>query len=331
MKPRNIDDLIAEIRRSVDKHKLSTGAYARFLFGENRDLGVNEYGCADAANILYSIGQFPSDPDERAEWIKTLQGMQDPETGLFSEKTHHTIHTTAHCTAALELFDAKPLYKCTAFEKYTTKEGLYKLFEEEIDWNKPWNHSHRGAGMLPSLVNCGMATLEWKDWYFDWLWNHTSEETGFICYGEKVAPLFEYMAGGFHYIFVMESERRPMRYPEKVIDSCIDLMSRGEHTIDNGYLKTFIGFIDIDVVYCLTRAMRQSPHRFYEAKAALEDFAEKYLDMFYGIDYENDQYYNDLHSLFGAVCCLCELQTALPGKIITSKPLKIVLDRRPFI
>ena len=35
--------------------------------------------------------------------------------------------------------------------------------------------------------------------------------------------------------------------------------------------------------------------------------------------------------LIGAVCALAELQLALPGKIETTVPLKIVLDRRPFI
>ena len=49
------------------------------------------------------------------------------------------------------------------------------------------------------------------------------------------------------------------------------------------------------------------------------------------IDYEKDENFNDLHLLFGAVCCLAELQMALPGKILSSKPLRLVLDRRPFI
>ena len=333
MERRNIDDLIEIIKKSVDQHKLGEGKYSRWIFGENRDLGINEYGCADAANILYSIGAFPSDPKERQAFIKVLQEMQDEETGLFNEKTHHAFHTTAHCSAALELFDSKPLHKCKVLEKYTTKEGLYKLLEEEIDWTNPWDASHMGAGILPSLSNTDMTTLEWKNWYFDWMWEHTDKETGFITMGkcdEKI-PLYGYMAGSFHYFFNHESEHRPMRYPEKVIDSCLYLMRLGDSTPLNAGMKSFIGFIDIDVIYCLTRAMRQTPHRFYEAKAELEDYAEKYLNMFYSLNCEKDKYFNDLHSLFGAVCCLCELQSALPGKIITSKPLKLVLDRRPFI
>ena len=44
-----------------------------------------------------------------------------------------------------------------------------------------------------------------------------------------------------------------------------------------------------------------------------------------------DVTFNDLHCLFGSTCCLAELQSALPGKLISSKPLRLVLDRRPFI
>ena len=124
----NIDSLIAEIKKCVDRHNLGKyGEYARWLWGENKNLGLNEYGCADAANILYSISAFPRDEKERKGFVDALRGMQDPQSGLYSEPTHHTIHTTAHCLAALELFDASPLYPCTALTEYTTEEGLLKI------------------------------------------------------------------------------------------------------------------------------------------------------------------------------------------------------------
>ena len=46
-------------------------------------MGVNEYGCADAANILYTIGNFEREPEKRAEWVRVLREMQNPETGAF--------------------------------------------------------------------------------------------------------------------------------------------------------------------------------------------------------------------------------------------------------
>lgn len=333
MELRLIDHLIEKIADGVKRHNLGQpGAYARWLWGEDRELGVNEYGCADAANILYTIGDFPSDPDERKEWVCILQELQNPETGLFRERTHHFIHTTAHCSAALELFDAKPLYPCTALQEYTQKEKLYHLLEQEVDWSKPWGESHKGAGIFPCLENTQGMSLEWKQWYFDWFWNNADPEIGFWDFGgsRAAAPdrIMEYMAGGFHYMFVHESEHRPYRYPEKIIDFCFSLTANP--LVKDLFCKECC-FLDVDIVYSMNRASRQTPHRFWEVKQWLEDYAQRYLAMWDSIDYHKDETFNDLHLLFGAVCCLAELQAALPGKILTTKPLKLVLDRRPFI
>lgn len=325
----NIDALIAEIKACVDRHKIGDfGEYARWLWGENCDLGINEYGCADAANILYSISAFPRDEKERNGFVTTLRNMQDPDSGLYSEPTHHPIHTTAHCLAALELFDAAPLYPCNALAEFGTDAGIHKLLEKEVVWTDPWPESHKGAGIFVCLTMTDAVGSEWKDSYFKWLWDHSDKETGFFHYGDKrTDKLHHMMAGGFHYFFNHEAERRPYRYPEKVIDSCLVFMNDPK---TYGMIKD-CGFIDVDVIFCLNRAMRQTPHRFHEAKDALEKYAEAYIDMMMHIDYANNKSFNDLHCLFGAVCCLCELQIALPGKIATSKPLRSVLDRRPFI
>ena len=60
-------------------------------------------------------------------------------------------------------------------------------------------------------------------------------------------------------------------------------------------------------------------------------FGKKYTDWICNIDHKKDDGFNDLHMLFVSVCALAELQTALPGEVITDKPLKLVLNRRPFI
>src|SRR5688500_14234622 len=96
----DLRELISNIQATVDRHRLDRpGAYRRWLWqneGQTRELGLNEYGCADAANILYTIGQFPGDAKERAQWIDVLQSLQDSASGMFREKTHHEYHTTAH-------------------------------------------------------------------------------------------------------------------------------------------------------------------------------------------------------------------------------------------
>ena len=328
----NLDSLIDKIHAIVKSHCLAPGAYARWLWQNSdgtRKMGLNEYGCADAANILYSIGSFPQDPEERVLWISTLQGMQNPETGLFLEGTHHTIHTTAHCLAALELFDARPLYPLRALEPCLDFEHLH-AFLWNLDWDhRPWDNSHQGAGLFASLAVTHTCSLSWQNDYFSWLASHADPETGLGLKNRRGdAPLAWQLFGWFHYFFNHEYAHRAIPYPEKIVDSCINLYLNRE--LGEKFARE-IGFMEIDWVFALNRALRQTPHRFSEAKALLLDFAEDFIPWLDTLDPASDEGLNDLHMLFGTVCVLSELQQALPGKIESTVPLKLVLDRRPFI
>ncbi|MBQ2614101.1 MAG: hypothetical protein IJB80_02075 [Clostridia bacterium] len=331
----NIDDIIQKISKVVAAHQLEKdGTYARWRWQnveQNRELGINEYGCADAVNILYTIGEFPKDLKLRQSCINALQGLQNQETGLFVEKTHHPIHTTAHCIAALELFDAKPLYPIKELLQYANNTGIWN-FLESLDWkNNPWNESHKGAGIFAALVLSDSVDKSWMDTYFEWLWENADPETGFWkkdMVNGGGAPKFHHLASSFHYLFNHEYVRRPLRYPEKVIDTCIDMYQADDM---NGQFGRLIGFAEIDWVYCITRASRQTPHRFDECRRILQSFATDFFDYLRSLDTDKDDGFNDLHALFGTVCALAELQQALPGFIQTKKPLRLVLDRRPFI
>ena len=346
----DIRPLIEEIKKCVVRHELEEkGAYARWLWeggiwgdgGEPRTLGKNEYGCADAANILYTINDFYCDEQTRRARIHEIQIMQNPDTGLFTEQSHDPLHTTAHCLAALQLFDEKPLYKLTALHKYYDKAELYSLLDG-LDWEyNPWQQSHLGAGIYAAFVNADEITKEFSDNYFAWLYGNADPVTGFwkrgngeyaLCTPERTvdgkASLYNCMAGGFHYIFNMQYAKEPLPYPEKIIDSCIRLFT------ENGLPDTFMqkcNFLEADWLYCLTRAGRQTDYRRAERIALTGEFAKIYCNNLLGLDFMHDEHFNDLHLLFGAVCAIAELQSALPGKIITEKPLRLVLDRRPFI
>lgn len=339
----NIDNLIEKIYKTVESHRLGEeGKYARWLWQNeknDRKMGLNEYGCADAANILYSIGRFPDTSAKREVWIKTLQDFQNPQTGLFQEPTHHFIHTTAHCTAALELFDAKPKYPLTELMKYASKEGLYGLLEN-LQWGTiPWPQSHQGAGIYAAMVLSESVDAAWGDAYFEWLWENADPETGMWRKGtikEGIAPLFHHMGGTFHYVFNHEYAHRPLPYPEKLIDTCIMLyenkmIGRKNDDYDNDKFGQYVGFLEVDWAYCINRASRQTAYRFEDCKRVLKKFAKEYIDFLDNLDIATHDGFNDLHMLFGTVCALAELQQALPGELITSKPLKLVLDRRPFI
>ena len=82
---------------------------------------------------------------------------------------------------------------------------------------------------------------------------------------------------------------------------------------------------------CLSRSIQQTPHRYYEVMECLEEFAQKYMELWFNVDYDTERHINDMHELFGGVCALAELSRALRGKLYSDVPLKLVLDRRPFI
>jgi hypothetical protein len=111
-----------------------------------------------------------------------------------------------------------------------------------------------------------------------------------------------------------------------MIDTCLDLFSQRAFPLAKN-----VDFADIDWVFCLTRSLRQCGHRHGDCRTALATFAGEYVAFLLGLDPKTDDGLNDLHRLFGSICCLAELQTALPGQIKTEHPLKLVLDRRPFI
>ncbi|MBF0243773.1 MAG: hypothetical protein HQL31_00685 [Planctomycetes bacterium] len=331
---KDIQHLIDRIEVTVKSHQLGTpGAYCRWLWQdskESRNLGLNEYGCADAANILYTINRFPSDPVERASWVDVLRSLQNSSSGMYEEPTHFAIHCTAHCIAALELFDVRPLHSLKELAPLKEKNALHR-FLDKLEWRtSPWVNSHKGAGIYAALVLAGDADREWQDAYFDWLWEEADPKTGFWRRGcidsSDSSHIFTHLAGSFHYLFNHEYARRPLRYPERMVDSCLQILHE-----DTVHLCKGILFSDIDWVYCLSRSLRQCGYRFAECRRALIDMADRYVALLEKIDPDTHDGWNDLHCLFGALCALAELQAVLPGELITDRPLRLVLDRRPFI
>jgi len=338
----DIRNFIEAVREIVASHNLGEpGAYRRWNWQNaesTRDLSLNPYGCADAANILYTIGDFPRDPHEQQCWVQTLRGQQDSETGLFRERKpqikNHEIHTTAFCIAALELFDALPEHPLAALAQYRDPKAM-EDFLDGLDWRlDPWGESHKGAGLYVALVLAGEVPLEWEDRYFAWLFAEADPETGFFRKG-RVQPIetngpssiFPHLAGTFHYLFNHEYARRPLRYPQAMIDACLDLFNSGHSVGRRG-----LGYAGIDWVFCVTRSLRQCGHRYEDCRKALTAFSDCCIEsLVAALDPQTNEGLNDLHVLFGTVCCLAELQTALPGQIRTERPLRLVLDRRPFI
>jgi len=301
---------------------------------------VDAYSSADAADICYTIGILPLEAAAREEWAAVLQSFQEPESGLFSDPSHHTDHTTAYAIAALELLDARPVFRLTAYDKLKS-QGAIESFLDNLDWeNNPWQVGHRGAGVASSLAITWEAGKEWFDAYFDWLDGEHDPQTGFLRKGVKnkrvpshhpddIAPILPAMAGTFHFHFVYHHFRRPFPYPEAMIDNTLKLQ------LEDGTFHSpgSFGFAELDAVFSLGRAVRQCGHRFDEVMQALEKLAVSAVGWANDPQWLGEQkaHLDDTHWMAGVVFCLAELQTLVPGLIDSPVPMKNVLDRRPFV
>ena len=343
MKTFDLRHILREVRSVVSSHAGTTpGEYHRILQpGADKSVktGVTAYGCADAACILYTLGDLPGSGSGREAWIRAIRRFQNPETGLFEDGSHHEIHTTAFALAALDLFDARAEHPLKALQPLKEKREL-EAFLESLRWQQePWLDSHQGAGVYSALVLNREVSREWEDWYFAWLWENEDPRTGFwrkdailpLSDPGSPVPLFHYLGGSFHYLFNIVFARRRQRYPERAVDTCLEIW-RGDH--QPLYGEPFCGgvsYAEIDWVFYLNRSVRECGHRFDESRAAMQAAAERYIAALERIDYRRDSSFNDLHKLFGMVCAFSEFQLALPGQIVTERPLRQVLDRRPYI
>lgn len=333
---------ITNVEAVLARHNLGLpGAY--HLTASGQETGFSASASASAAAILYTLNRFPGDPAERQTWIGTLQGMQSRETGLFEEAGCSSTAVTARVVAALDLFNARPRYPLEDLAQYKRLHAL-SAFLDTLNWRgSPAGEAQRGSGLYTALVLSGEANLEWEERYFAWLWEESDPGTG-LWRKERIGPVKEsvkskpvtgmltdrpleaekgfpslipHLVGSFYYLMTLEYAHQPLRYPGRLVDTCLDLFTSGA----NG-LGERISPAELAWVYCLNRAVRQSGHRFADARTALEQFAGRYFSFLIEVDPQIDPDFNDLTLLSATVRCLGELQQALPGQIRTVRPLR---------
>lgn len=313
-----LDGVVEQVLEFVTAAGLgAAGEYAASPGGAEPDL----YGSADAAAIRYILSDLPADGATRDQWVAHLRSFQDSD-GAFRHTSHNAFHTTAQAVGALDLFDAQPSHRLSFLEPLLAAGGIESLLDE-LDWTQPWMGSWTGAGSASALVT-GMADRAWQQRYLGWLAQETDPVSGLLrrgSIGQDSETFFANLAATFHYVFVGEYLAAPMTAPEAKIDSALRTYADGMLSADRS-----VGFAQGDWAYVLNRATRHTSHRGDEARAALREVALGVADnvLTHGIQ-------GSMHDVLGVVTTLAELQNAAPGLLLTPRPLRSLLDRRPFL
>lgn len=301
------------------------GQYARAIGETSTEL----YGVADMACILYTLNALRPNERERQEWAAAFQTFQNPETGWLLEKspTHAPLHNTAFALAAMQLLDLAPKHAVRIGAEFAEP----RAFLETLDWKKAvYSGSHQGAGIgsIHALVP-ELNSPAWFEKYFAFCDSLFDPNNGLMGREKPAGGDSDQVGGTFHYQFLYETFNRFMPYPERRIDTVIGLQQPDGYWHATNHL-----WLTFDAIYLLTRTVRYCPYRFADIQQVIRRTLSVLMHDVYSPDGRRETFAGKMpvHSLTAALSILAEAQHFLGAQeVITERPLKLILNRRPFI
>ncbi len=186
-------------------------------------------------------GRF-RDPRFREENILS----QQHDRAFFEEEA------TAFCLQVLDaLGEAAP---DTSLPGSWTDPGRMTAWIESLAWRDPWLDSNRVMFALSRASRSHPASL---DAALDWLDAQQNKETG-LWHGRGRVPLSYAMAASVHFTFYYTFRKRPVRYAERIVDSCLSLQA-SHGLFDRGTIGHTC--FDYDAVQLLKAMDRQVKYR----------------------------------------------------------------------
>jgi hypothetical protein len=262
-----------------------------------------------------------------------IGAFQSPTTGHFVERgqpSHVELHVSAYAIAALELLGHLPAHALRFAEPLRSPAAI-TAFLGTLDW-ADWVYleSHAGAGIGSIFANVPwLGSPPWFDAYFGALDAHLDPANGMHGDGKPAGGDIDQIGGTFHYAFLHETFHRRLAHAEARIDSVLGLQRPdGLWDPDNPLWLT------LDGVYLLSRGVRHTGHRRVDVETAIGRALDDVADRCLSADGRRRSFCGLMgtHSLTAAVSLLAEAQAFLGIEAVRSDvPIRLVLDRRPFV
>ena len=287
------------------------------------------YGIADMACVLYTIGALHPSPKARAEWRDAFELFQNPTTGWFREADSGLTpqHNTAFALAAMQLLDLAPRYPVKMAAEYQN----VRAYLNTLNWRTAvYPESHKGAGIASIHVLVpALRSPAWFAAFFAACNGYFDPSNGLMGRDKPPGGDIDQIGGTFHYSFLYSFFNLPMPFPEKRIDTVLALQRPDGYWSPGNYL-----WLTLDAIYLMTRTLRYCPHRFDDVRASVRRVMRTLQEAVYSPEGRKKAFAKGqaVHSLTAATAIAAEAQQFLGAhEVITDWPLKLVLDRRPFI
>ncbi len=198
------------------------------------------YASCFAAMTLHYIGALP-EPAEQQKWADYINSFQCSETGFFlgkeitegrlmseaHSKEHLLMHLCAHVLPALAVLGSKPKFNLKFAASYLDKQKLEAWFNAR-DWARVWIEGNNLLFMGQFITHIGEVEgqqeyiAELMLFYFDWLDELLDTKTGL--WGTNLGSKLDVaIYGGYHQLLLYYYWKRPILYPERLVDSVLSI------------------------------------------------------------------------------------------------------------
>ncbi|GAA2209000.1 hypothetical protein GCM10009850_044580 [Nonomuraea monospora] len=298
------------------------------------------YGTADAACILYTLDRFDG-IGPAGVWLQALARYQDRRSGYFVDDTPilPTAHNTGFAIGAMQLFEphlhngAAPLGTLSFAEPMRDTSWTERFFNT-LDWrSRCYEAGEIVTGLASTFYNVtGVVERRWFDWLVSYIESAKLDATtGLAGLGKPEQGDLDQIGGTFHFDFVWAALHRTLPHAQARAKTLLGLQKTGglwdEH---NPWWLTF------DSIYMLGRTLPHVPgdlaDRVREAIAkAVTALAARALDS--GTRTKDFvDHWQGVHMLTGALSAFAYAQQVFGTETLrTDRPLRLVLDRRPYI
>lgn len=237
--------------------------------------GLDALGPGDRSRISHYLLKGV---DGRGDFIDPLLRDHRLAAGAEHDFDYLQQETTCFCQQALHALGIEKAPQRTySFEP--TPRGIVRYFDS-FPWKNPWLDSNR---VMYAMSQMAYEAIIWNADHFlpvidagiDWLDAHQSPETG-LWSGPHQVPLVNAMAATFHFTFYYFYRNRPLRHPEKIIDSCLALEQ------EFGLFSEFaIGqtCLDYDAIDLLLKASLFTNHRSGEVRDCAARSYERLVEL----------------------------------------------------
>lgn len=253
---------------------------------------VTLYGTAYGLLARHYLGEkVDVSPDTRS----FLVNCQDRETGYFigpelrewspppgakHNREHLLLHLASAALPAMQEFDIAPLHPLRFAQRFCDVSYLAEWLDGR-DLTDAWLEGNNLLFVGQLLVylrdveaypGAGQALEQW----FRWLNDTVDPETGLWGTRHGLCSPFVAMCGGYHQLLVYYHEGRPIRSPDRLVDTVLRL----QHA-DGGFSPAGGGGAceDVDAIDILVNVYKRFDHRRPHIRAALRRAADSILGL----------------------------------------------------